>query len=856
MNKTLPKNSGNNYENNIFNIPKTKFNLPEGNNQRIVRQRLIDMLNNALQGKFIHINAPAGYGKTTAVIDWIKSLDQKAIWISMGEEDDSVKRFWKSVLCSFSGTLPHILEITDDYFYLPDMDLHSELLSIFIQEIGKLEFDIILVLDDFHLIKNPIIHRGVSFFIKYLPANIKAVFISREKLPFSITKYRANGHLKEILAADLCLTNNELGSFLDITKTKLSQPEMDDILSKNEGWITGIQIMVMEDKHGIKNIRHYLMEEILANQDEEMKEFLLGTSLFSTFSAPLCNAIFDRSDSVKMIQKLRASNAFIFSLDQDEVWYRYHHLFLDVLKQGQQGMSEKDIKKRHKKAADWYARNEMVEDAIDHCFLAGESLQAIGMIEKIVPVYIRNNDFNKIIKWLDNLPIEILHDSHILCLTYAWYYQLKFQFDRAWDYIIKAEKVYERIMTEESANDAVMEAVKADVLHFKTIYGMLSRDYEIFIRASSELSRVNTANAVFAKFGLEINRAQPSLIFLLYENLELFAENEFLRTVQMLKEQKIKGLNYAYVLYGEMLYEFNMLDEALPLLINGCIGALEERKFGAYMPGINTTAKIYWSYGEKENAISLLKEGEQVLKKHNSILLAKKMKVFRVWLSLMMKDMVAVDEWMQERYNGISENITIQNEFDLSVYARVLIERGEYRSAEVLLARLLDFAHGMKQIRWPIMINNILARLHYSRGDFNKALDCLGTAIRLGIKHKYFRIFVEEGPIMYELLSRYLNSRQIKGEQEVQELYGYIEKIRECIKRENKFEKTADIHLTKAELNVLRMVKEGLTNEEIAKKLVIQTDTVKKHISNIYRKMNVKNRTQAVRKVEEIKILF
>ena len=854
MRRTTHKNADNNFENYILNIPKTKFNLPEGNNQRIIRQRLIVMLNNALKGKFIHVHAPAGFGKTTAVIDWIKSLDQKAVWISMDEEDNSVKRFWKSVLCSFSGTIPHILEISDDFFYLPDPVLHSELLSVLIQEIGKLEFNIILVLDDFHVIKNPIIHRGVSYFIKYLPANIKVVFISREKLPFSITKYRSNGKLTEILATDLCFTKDELESFLGITKTNLSQHEMDDILNKNEGWITGIQIMIMEGKQGIKDIRQYMMEEILADLDEEMQEFLLGTSLFSTFSAPLCDAIFDRSDSVKMIQKLCASNAFIFSLDQDEVWYRYHHLFLDVLKQGQQGLSEPDIKKRHKKAADWYAGNGMVEDAIDHYFSAGESLQAKGMIEKIAPVYVRNNDFNKIINWLDNLPIEILHDNHILCLTYAWYYETKLQFDKAWDYIIKAEKVYELIMTKESADDAVIEAVKADVLHFKAIYGMLSRDYEVFIMASSELSRVNTAKAVFAKFGLEINRAQTSLIFLLYENLELFAGNEFLRTVQMLKEQKIKGLNYAYVLYGEMLYEFNMLDKALPLLINGYLGALEEKKFGAYMPGVNTTAKIYWSYGDKEKAISLLQEGEQVLRQHNNILLAKKMEAFRVWLSLMMKDTAAANEWMQERYKGFSENITIQNEFDLSVYARVLIEKGDHRHAEVLLVRLLGFAQGMKQIRWPIIFSNILARLHYSRGDLNKALNCLDTAIELGIKHKYFRIFVEEGPVMYELLSRYLNNRKTQRKKEDHELYEYIQKIRECIKRENNLEKT--IHLTKAEHNILRLVKEGLSNEEIAERLVIQVDTVKKHISNILRKLNVKNRTQAVRKAEEKKILI
>ena len=360
---------------------------------------------------------------------------------------------------------------------------------------------------------------------------------------------------------------------------------------------------------------------------EELKDFFYGTAIFDVFCTALCNAIFDRTDSYEFIHEIQLKNAFIFSLDEDGIWYRYHHLFLDTLRNQQQQKPVEFFRKLHMKAAKWYRNNGMIENAIDHYLNAEAIPQAIALIEKMAPVAIATNDFSKIISWLGMLPEAIIDSNYVLCLIYTWYYQLDTQFDKtfekAWTYIEKAEKAYHDL--EKRCQDpALLEAAKADILHFKVVFGMLSDDFVVFMKASVEISQMNTANTIFAKNGLEFNRTQPTLIFLLFENLELFYNDTLMDTIQRLKDQKIKDLSYGYVLYGEMFYECNKLDAALPLLIEGSLSALDEKKYGAYLPGINGTAKIYWAKGDQQRAKAVLLQGEQTLLEHNKIFMAKK----------------------------------------------------------------------------------------------------------------------------------------------------------------------------------------------------------------------------------------
>ena len=852
MQKWIPIN----YRQSSSGISKIKYSLPEDNNQRIVRHRLIDQLNRAMNVKFMLVQAPAGYGKTTAVTDWVKTLDRRVIWFSVGEEDNSTKVFWKSLLYPLSEIIPEIFDSASELYLLPEDDIHSELVDIIIQNITNIQETIVLILDDLHLIKNPIIFQGIASLIKRLPENLKMIFISRESLPFPVVKYKASGQFVEILFTDLIFTKDELKDLLNDSEMKFTQNEVEAIAIQNEGWITGIQIMMMENRQGKKNIRHFILEEVLTDQDEELLYFLQGTSIFDAFCASLCDAIFECTNSYAMIQKIKVKNAFIFSLDEEDRWYRYHHLFLDTLRNQQQKMSPDLIKKLHARAAAWFEQNGMIENAIDYYLIATEIPQAVSLIEKVAPIFIAINDFDKIMKWIKELPVDIVERNYVLCLINTWYYQLDTQFEKtfekAWEYIVKAEKAYNAMLRNETISHTALESAKADILHFKVVYGMLSCDFPVFMKASAEISEVNTSNTIFAKNGLEFNRAQPTLIFLLFENLELFVDNVLLQTIQRLKNQKIRDLSYGYVLYGEMLYEFNEMDKALPLLTEGGLIALAEGKYGAFLPGVNTTAKVYWAKGEYKKALTILLEGEQKLAELNKVFLSKKMKTFRMWLLIMNREMDIVNVWMRENFEDNPMLINIQNEFDLSVYARGLIENRKYGQAEVLLLRLVEFADRLKQIRWTIIFHNILARMYYKKANYEKAMSCLKIALNYGLKHKYFRIFIEEGTLMAQLLDLFLRTEHTKVNTD---MIDYVKIIKDSLTDDINKHITNYVPLTSAEITILSLIREGKTNEEIANRLSVQVDTIKKHLSSIYRKLGVKNRTQAIWKAEENQVL-
>lgn len=828
--------------------PLTKYHFPDNHNNSLIRTRLSDCLSGALTRKFILVSAPAGYGKTTAVVDWLKTMPHKKIWFSVEVDDNRVGLFWKHVLLPFYEFIPELYQLTEDVFLLEDEEIFRMLIPILVKKVRECSLDILFVFDDFHLINQDAIIKGIEFLVKNLPENLKIIFISRQSLPFSIEKYRAAQLFHDLTVEDLQFTREDFQGLIFKLNREFQEQDVDEIILQNEGWITGIQIMLMENQKGKNQIRHFMIDEIIDNLSQEMKMFFWGTSIVNAFCPSLCNALFERSDSYEIIQRIIGNNVFVFSLDDSGVWYRYHHLFLDTLKNQAQALPEDLRINLHKRAAAWYEKNQMFENAIDHFLMADSSDDAIRLIEKVAPVAIKTNDFSRIMPWLKALPEQTILDNYILCLIYAWYYQLDTQFDKtfekAWHYIHLAEAAYVK-MEAKGCQETLLEAARGDILHFKVVYGMLSNHFQIFMEASAEIAQVNTANTVFARNGLEFNRTQPTLIFLLFENLNYFYTDTIIQTIQRLKKQKIKDLSYGYVVNGEMMYEFGNLKMALPILIDGIVGALDEQKYGAYLPGVNTLAKTYWALGDKDKAISTLLDGESILLEHNKVLLAKKMSLFRRWLLMNMgeKDQASflMEEYFQEEY----PKITIQNEFDLSVYARALIEKEFFSQAEILVLRLIEFADRLDQIRWKIVFYNILSRNYFQKKECKKALTVIEKSLMLGMKHKYFRIFVEEGEIMNSLLEMYL--REYQGTI-TEALMSYISSIVAILHEEHDID---HFELTETEGIILGMLRDGLTNRDIAEMQCVQVDTVKKHLTSIYKKLDVKNRTQAILLAEE-----
>ena len=224
--------------------------------------------------------APAGYGKTTAVIDFVKGLNQKVIWFSVGTEDNHAKQLWKNLLFAFVELLPEIFDLAEDIFLLPDEEMVRELIFILVNKVRDLKREILLVFDDFHLIQNQAVSHGVELLIKNLPDNIKAIFISREILPFPVEKYRVNRKFAEVSFENLKFTKKELADLVSFSHAGIHTAELEEILLQNEGWITGIHIMLMEDQQGKKEYPAFYVRRNLDGYVRRIERFFLRNCYF------------------------------------------------------------------------------------------------------------------------------------------------------------------------------------------------------------------------------------------------------------------------------------------------------------------------------------------------------------------------------------------------------------------------------------------------------------------------------------------------------------------------------------------------------------------------------------------------
>ena len=422
----------------------------------ITRSRLLTCLNLGLESRhrLILISAPAGFGKSTLVSDWLHGLNLPAAWISLDEDDNELVRFLTYFITALQQYDPAFGEDVLSILRSPQFPPVEIILTELLNQITSLARKIMIVLDDYHLITEKSIHKAIYFFLENLPPETLLVIISRADPPIPLARYRARNQMTELRVADLRFTFDEITPFLNISmQLNLSADQIQSLDTRTEGWIAGLQMaaLSLKGKDDIDRfiadfsgshrfILDYLTDEVLRGQSKEIQDFILQTSILDRLCGPLCDAVTGLSSSQEILEKLDENNVFLSPLDDDRVWYRYHHLFADVMTNRLNRRSSSLIPELHFKAAKWFLKNHLYADAIDQAIASGDLQFAAKILDGQALNLLKIGKATELLGWAKKIPDEIIDQQHRLRLFVIWAWMLTGKTENVEQYIALIEQ--------------------------------------------------------------------------------------------------------------------------------------------------------------------------------------------------------------------------------------------------------------------------------------------------------------------------------------------------------------------------------------------------------------------------------
>jgi LuxR family maltose regulon positive regulatory protein len=931
----------------------TKFHLPPARLDRVPRPRLVEALNNALRAghSLILIAAPAGFGKTTLVADWLSTLTSisplplgepapatprgpsgagarvRAAWLSLDKDDNDPALFWRYVVAALQTvdeTLGRGVQAALEMPLQAPQPLPLEsLVAALINDLTAVATPITLVLDDYHVIDAELIHASLNYFLDHLPPHVRLVIATRVDPPLALSRRRSRAQLTEARTPDLRFTVAEAGEFLN-TLMGLDLPAEDvaSLENRTEGWIAGLQLAALSlrqqaDRHAFvttfagddRYVADYLLEEILHHQPPHIQTFLLQTSIVERLCGPLCEALTGEANSQAILTFLEQANLFVVPLDNRRFWYRYHHLFADLLRRRlRQALETPAWTALYRRASEWYEREGLIAEAVSQALAAPDFEHVADLLERHVLTVFFRSETMLVHNWLKALPEVVLRDRPLLCAMYAntiahaGFFQPEALVPTA-GWLQKAEQAlaaappgrnvppsadqpgYDLVRSfvalshaylatwRRAAPQTVIELTlhalaglpPADEAHIDPNYLRLRSglnnnlglsylalgDEEAAIGAFAQARRIGEAcGDLLNTYAAIVNQA-----YILRRHGRLPEAAALCREAfDAVGEagQRIPYVGLIYGVLGQILLEWNDLPAAEQALVKGL--ELSQLVAGAHT---QTTGRVALAYlqqarGEAGAALETLNQAEQSLPSAATYIA-----VYRVRLWLMQGMLESATRWAQGR------QFADAREAEALTLARVLIARRR-AAPSADLGPLLQFLESQLQSAeagdWTertieLLILQALAR--QAQSDVAGALASLQRALALAQPGGYVRLFVDEGQPMRWLLTRL---KHTDGE-----MAGYIGKLLAA------GGETGELHpmparassgpqplvepLTARELEVLRLLAAGDSNVEIAHKLVITLNTTKKHVTHIFEKLGVTNRADAAVRARELGLM-
>jgi len=899
-------------------LVETKFYVPRLRRPPVSRRRLVGRLDHGAGPKLTLISAPAGFGKTTLLAEWVALspvADPTVAWLSLDEADSLPASFWAYVFTALEGVAPGVgvaaLALLREQQPLPIETILATLLN----DLSALQHPIELVLDDYHTVDGPEIQAGMTYLVEHLPDQLRLVIATRADPGLPLARLRVNDELLEIRAADLRFTSDEATEYLHETMgLDLAPQDIAMLEGRTEGWIAALQLAALslqgrDDITGFirgfagddRYIVDYLVEEVLQRQPDPVRNFLLQTSILARLTGPLTDAVTGQSGGRTTLESLDRGNLFLVPLDDRRQWYRYHHLFADVL--GARLLDEQpgQVAELHGRAAEWFEQNGEPAEAIRHALVAGDFERAARVIERAIPATSRGRQEDTLRRWLEALPRDVIRMRPVLSDAYAGTFLVRGETDDIEEYLQDAERWLdavqampgrpsEMVVSDEAAFRelpvavAIHRAGQASLLgdiagtmaRARRALDLVGEDGYLARGAAAALLGISCwATGDLASAHRQCLDAMSSLqragyhsdmlgLTLKLADIEMAqgrlgdAVRTYERGLQVSVAHgspPVRGTADMLVGMSSVSRERGDLDAARRhLRMSRELGELNGLPQDPYRSRV-AIALILQSEGDLNGALELLGEAERLYAgDYSPDVRPVHATKARLWIS--QGRLAEAASWARDHGLAATDELSYVREFEHITFARLLLAEGVRQRAggslaEVLrfLDRLLEAAEQGERASSVIDILVGQALAQHAAGETRAAVDSLARAVSLAEPEGYVRIFLDEGPPMTALLK--LATLEPGASTYVRRLLAAVGKARP----QPPITQTLIEPLSERELDVLHLLESDLSGPAIASELVVSLATVRTHTRNIYAKLGVNSRMAAVRRASELGLL-
>ncbi len=922
---------------------QTKLYAPSLPETLVPRPHLLERLTRGLSGKLTLVCAPAGSGKTTLTRNWLVDVQQRErrpfTWLTLDTRDNDLIRFFTYLIGALQRIAPELGQTALAGLETQQTPNIPLFLTHLIHEIEILDTPFILVLDDFHVLTAPALHEAVTFLVDYLPPQIHLVLSSRTLPPIaSLARLRAQGQMTQTRASDLRFTVPEVTAFFNtFMKLHLSTEDIDVLEQRTEGWVAGLQLaaQALQGLDAVqtsdflaafagnhRDIADYLLEEVFHRQPDHIQAFLLQTSIVDRFCAPLCDVLMQAGEgddrmtsqtfpaSQDILNTLEQANLFLVPLDAEHHWYRYHHLFTDVLRR-QRGRATPEL---HQRVATWFVQEGMIDEAVKHLLAAQDNEHTARLIEMHAErLFWERNDMLTLLHWFEQLPEHIVRCSPRLCLTHAWVLSEMYT-DR--NHLIASrlqgaaallggEETSPSLLSDsqyEISNDARQRMLaEHDILTARLLNqqgnsslallhchhalerlpetDLLMRAIATAMSAFSEQNIATVSRLLTQSIALcqTVGNRYFAALFsanlievLLVEGQLHRAKRAFQRLLHFPDKHDGPEIGMMCVSVAMVYLERNELQRAEAYLEEGIERC---RPFDAWagvvLTGLVRLARIRSLQNDVAGAHALLEEAGQFEERGRTSQIpfpVPRLETAHVRLWLAQENVAAALSWATDWREILSsyEDFNCSDEMEYLALARILIARArkqgdqkQFSESKRFLSFLLESAQTAGRKSRVLEIFILQAQVDQLQGDIPLALLSLQQALSLAEPEAYVRPFVDEGEPMASLLRKAI----IQGIAP-----DYCAILLAAFSHEEHYEKDHERlpsfsspflkdSLTRQEWKTLRLLNTSLAIPQIAAELVVEVSTIRTHIKRIYSKLDAHTRREAVQKAKELGLL-
>ncbi len=876
-------------------ILNTKLQRPLLPDDFISRKKLTDYLNDNISRPLTLVSAGAGFGKSTFLSSWLEEVDFKHCWFSIDDEDNDIRRFLSYFIASVQTVIPGFGSNIDRNINSPNINSLSILTNNLINDLSVLKEDVILVLDDFQNITNLEITNLISNILKYPPEKFHLVIISRIDPALPLHKLRAANKMKDIRSAHLRLTNEEVNIFLQNSFNIKNDEHIISLFNnKFEGWVTGIRLLKIHLSYMEFDINQlekyiessnlsltYFLEELIKQVDDETLEFLLKTSVFQKFNAGLASFVLSTKDkefsSKNIIKELQAKNLFLINLDNSNDWFRYHHMFQDALKEElKKTYDQQTIINIHGKAIEWFIADNLYEEAFYHSIRINNTDAVSNFVKTYMYMPLNVNKWFILEKWLKHIPDNIINECPVLLTAQLWVMQHKGVYWVIPELINRVEEI-------KNNNIELYDKIKHQLVFFEAIISFWNANLDKSIEqlsyvknkmAVDKLAAISLSTIYFATASqLKGNGAK------VYKEIQIeVSRNKLPDDFRMIL---LASLIYIKLLEGDLYNaeRFTKRFIKLGLLLNNGFYIVWHEFFMAYITFMQYRTKEALShFNNAIKQVYLLNVHAPVDAFAGALLILKQAGKTKEFDQVNSELTSFIDEWNNPSYNTTAYSLKarlslLNNDLDKALedfkkadlyfepkmlvfnievprvtYCRLLLmENSDQKLNEAVkkLTEIYEFVTTTHNIPQTIEVLILLAVAYYKKEDLPKSINNLTKAIVLAEKGHFVYPFVEQSETIKLLLPEIKSNNESVTE--------FISLLTTTIS--NKKNISSIERLSNRELDIINLLAQRLSNQEIADQLFISIATVKRHIINIYKKLNVNNRVEAVETANNLDLI-